>query len=230
MVATSCAGVDWRRWETYGTELWTRIATQLLLQGHMLFKESADMVDIAKATACFPEVYQARANTDVKAGGLELYPFVAGPLIPFKDGESISTRPERLHPSLPFACVLVACSDAADDSCRFLVKSPLVTNNRMSSETVPSPFWCVIAAKKGDPVINMERRDVTIAIPSVDYTVAGQPAKKAKVGKMALVVTAFVNSKPINKGECLVVEEAWAWRVQRLASGSRPDRVRQGHV
>ena len=76
----------------------------------------------------------------------------------------------------------------------------------------------------------MERRDITIKMPSVGHTVAGQPAKKAKVGKMALVVTAFVNSKPINKGECLVVEEAWAWRVQRLASGSRPDRVRQGHV
>ena len=211
MAASKCAAVDRRDWGSYSTELWTRVATQLMLQGHVAYRDSVDCVDISRASSCLPPVWQARVSKDVKAGALELFPFVEGPLVLFKDGEKIAKRPERLHPSLPYLEVAWVASNAAHDSCKFHLKSPLAKSPLASVqvETAPAPYWCVIGAQKGDPAINMQRREFTVTMPTVTHAVAKQEKapKKAKGLTLVLAVDGFVNHVPIKMGACLVVEE-----------------------
>jgi len=198
--ASKCTSLERGPWSAYGQELWRRVASQVLLHSHVMAQQSVDAVEVMASDSSCPVLWQARALKDVEVRSLVLVPYTKGSWIPFEDGEKLK-HPASLHPALPFTSVCEVGAEKLGDSMKLILRSPLV-GGKIGSEA-PAPFWCALAGDMQHANMKFEECSVTTATPTMK--VKGGAKLRQKSTSLVMTFKVLTNSKPLKRGECLVL-------------------------
>ena len=219
--------------DNIGFTLFEKFTEAQLLNAHIFHHNVAKtliQVEIVEATD--PMVWLARARAAVAPGALVLVPWVAqlARLVPEngKDSDGIAEksikRPRHLHGGLPlFAKIRTSCKPLKD-IVHFAARSPLA-GKLSSAAACPSAFWCVLEAGKGDEErVNMKLETGQMSFPATQLQISGTPACRKKRSHMIdIEIPVLVNSKPIKKGEVLIMNRGIKLEVSEQPDGDMTD-------
>ena len=219
--------------DPFGFMLFAKFAEAQLLNSHIFHQNGAKgLVQVENSEATDPMVWLARARAAVPPGALVLVPWVASlvRLIPegSTDSDAIAERsikrPRHLHGGLPlFAKITITCK-TLDDIVHFAARSPLA-GKLSSSVACPSAFWCVLEAGEGDEErVNMKLESGHMSFPAMQAQISGTPAcRKKKSPMIDIDFPVLVNSRPIMKGEALIMERGLKLEVGEHLDGQKTE-------
>ena len=201
-------GVDLEPWTNLGPLFWQRLVAEHLLHAHLMQAESVDKVQVLKAEATEPMVWQVRARVALAPGTLTLVPWAKAEPVLCENGEADIKRSAALHPTLRGHELVTATAQGDGESYIYAMRSPLDGKVRADAK-VAAPFWCVIAAREGEDVdANMAYRECTLEVGSPALTVAGGRKNETNKSAKTKIFTKFrvlTNIRKIAAGEVLIV-------------------------
>ena len=202
--------------DSVGFSLFQKFAEVQLLNSHIFHHNGAkNLIQVENVEATDPMVWLARARVAVSPGALVLVPWVASlaRLVPEEGNDSDGIveksikRPRHLHGSLPlFAKIRISCKQLGDNV-DFAARSPLA-GKLSSAAACPSAFWCVLEAGEGDDErVNMKLETGHMSFPATQAKISGTPAcRKKKSHQIDIEIPVLVNSRPIKKGQVLIMD------------------------
>ncbi len=179
-------GVPREPWEQLGRELWARVSSENLLHVYVMQQESAEQVQVVRAEASSPEVWQARALTAIACKALVLVPWVKSAPALLEDGAALK-RAGSMHAALPRHEVMGLEAKGCTDACRFLLRSPL---GAKALQHAPAAFWCVLAVADAASA-NMEFRECVAEGAAPTVTLQGSRKADANKAPKVTVQTKF---------------------------------------
>ena len=199
-------GVPTEAWEDLERLFWSRTVSEQMVHCHIMHSESSDQVQVVKAEATEPMVWQARAKAAMGPGTLVLVPWAKAEPMLMEDGEVPFKRTAQLHPALPGHEVVTVSADGDPDGYAYAFRSPLDGKVKADAKG-PAPFWCVLTAKEDD-VANMAYREFRMETVSPAVIVQGGRKNETSKGAKTKLTTKFrilTNICKIAFGEVLVV-------------------------
>ena len=198
-------GVVVQPWEDVEPLFWTRTVAEHLTHAHIMHSQSVDKVQVVKAEATEPLVWQARARVAIAPGALILVPWVQAEPVRLETGELPFKRSPLLHPALPGHEVVRAAAEGDTHENAFAVRSPLDGKVKVDAKAA-APFWCVLSAEDTS-VANMAYRECRFEVAAPAVTVQGCRRNETNKAPKTKIITTFrilTNIRKIEQGQVLV--------------------------